>query len=88
MRSLTVVDHYTRESPVIEVDVSLPGGLVAQVLDRVAGRSGLPRSIRVDNGLSYTTNRPYSGLGGQTPVEFARREKRASRTRLSAWTCT
>ncbi len=28
-RLLTVVDHYTRESPVIELDLSLPGGRVA-----------------------------------------------------------
>ena len=53
-RLLTVVDHYTRESPVIEVDLSLPGGRVAQVLDRVAGHRGLPRSIRVDNGPEFT----------------------------------
>jgi putative transposase len=147
-RLLTVVDHYTRESPVIEVDLSLPGGRVAQVLDRVAGHRGLPRSIRVDNGpeftgraldewahlrsvklefirpgkpvenafiesfngrlrqeclnqhwfldledarrtieawrISYNTNRPHSGLGGQTPAEFARMKKRENQTRLSA----
>jgi putative transposase len=147
-RLLTVVDHYTRESPVIEVDLSLPGGRVAQVLDRVAGHRGLPRSIRVDNGpeftgrvldewahlrgvklefirpgkpvenafiesfngrlreeclnqhwfldledarrtieawrISYNTNRPHSGLGGQTPKEFASMKKRETRTRLSA----
>jgi len=146
-RVLTVVDHYTRESPAIEVDLSLPGARVAQVLDRLAGRRGLPRSIRVDNGpeftgraldewahrrgvklefirpgkpvenafiesfngrlrqecleqhwfldladarrtieawrISYNTNRPHSGLGGQTPAEFARM-KSEDQTRLSA----
>jgi putative transposase len=53
-RVLTVVDHYTRESPAIEVDLSLPGARVAQVLDRLAGHRGLPRSIRVDNGPEFT----------------------------------
>jgi putative transposase len=147
-RLLTVVDHFTRESPVIEVDLSLPGARVAQVLDRVARRRGLPRSIRVDNGpeftgraldewahrrgvklefirpgkpvenafiesfngrirqeclnqhwfldlddarrtieawrISYNTNRPHSGIGGRTPAEFARLNRREKQTRLSA----
>jgi putative transposase len=146
-RLLTVVDHYTRESPAIEVDLSLPGARVAQVLDRLVLRRGRPRSIHVDNGpeftgraldewahlrgvklefirpgkpvenafiesfngrlrqecleqhwfldladarrtieasrISYNTNRPHSGLGGQTPAEFAR-TKREDQTRLSA----
>lgn len=147
-RVLTIIDHYTRESPAIAVDLSLPGARVARVLDRLAGRRGLPRSIRVDNGpeftgraldewahlrsvklefirpgkpvenafiesfngrlrqecleqhwfidledarrtieawrVSYNTNRPHSGLGGQTPAEFATRNKREDQTRLSA----
>ena len=147
-RLLTVVDHFTRESPVIEVDLSLPGARVAQVLDRVGGHRGLPRSIRLDNGpeftgraldewahrrgvklefirpgkpvenafiesfngrirqeclnqhwfldlddarrtieawrISYNTNRPHSGIGGRTPAEFARLNRREKQTRLSA----
>jgi putative transposase len=53
-RLLTIVDHYTRESPAIEVDLSLPGARVAQVLDRLSAHRGLPRSIRVDNGPEFT----------------------------------
>ena len=147
-RLLTVVDHFTRESPVIEVDLSLPGARVAQVLDRVGGHRGLPRSIRLDNGpeftgraldewahrrgvklefirpgkpvenafiesfngrirqeclnqhwfldlddarrtieawrISYNTNRPHSGIGGRTPAEFARLNRKENQTRLSA----
>ena len=49
-RSLTLVDDFTRECPVIEVDVSLSGERVAQVLDRVAAQRGLPRGIVCDNG--------------------------------------
>lgn len=52
-RLLTVIDHYTRESPVIEVDLSLPGARVVDVLDRLAGHRGLPRSIRMDNGPEF-----------------------------------
>lgn len=53
-RLLTIIDHYTRESPVIEVDLSLPGARVVRVLERLAGRRGLPRSIRMDNGPEFT----------------------------------
>jgi len=39
-RSLTLVDDRTRECPAIEVDFSLTGTRVAQVLDRVAAHRG------------------------------------------------
>ena len=39
--------------------------------------------------ISYNTNRPHSGLGGKTPAEFAKMNRREKQTRLSAltWTC-
>ena len=52
-RALTVVDHYTRECPVIEGDLSLPGTRVVRVLDRLAEERGLPAAIRVDNGPEF-----------------------------------
>lgn len=54
-RCLTMVDLFTRESLVIEVDVSLTGYRVAQVLDRLrqAGRS--PEMIISDNGTEFTS---------------------------------
>jgi putative transposase len=54
-RALTVVDHYTRECPVIEIDLSLPGARVLRVLDQLAEERGLPDAIRVDNGLNATS---------------------------------
>ncbi len=147
-RLLTVVDHFTRESLAIEVDASLPGSRVVQVLERLAQRRGLPRSIQTDNGpeftgqaldiwahrrrvqlqfirpgkptenafiesfngrlrdeclqlhwflslddarrtieqwrIAYNTNRPHSGLGGQTPAEFAKMNQKNNLTELSA----
>ena len=53
LRMLTVIDEYTRECPVIEVDTSLTGHRVTQVLDRVALNRGLPESIVVDNGPEF-----------------------------------
>ena len=52
IRMLTIVDHCTRECPVIEVDTSLGGLRVRRVLDRVAIERGLPEAIVVDNVLN------------------------------------
>ena len=48
-RCLNVVDDYTRECLAIEVDTSLPGMRVMQVLERLKEARGLPASITVDN---------------------------------------
>jgi len=53
VRALTVVDDCTRECPAIEVDFSLPGARVAQVLDRLAAVRGLPHAIVCDNGPEF-----------------------------------
>ena len=53
-RLLTVVDDFTRECPVIEVDRSLPAEHVVQVLERLRVTRGLPRSIVLDNGTEFT----------------------------------
>lgn len=53
IRALTVVDDFTRECPVIEVDFSLPGERVVRVLAQLARTRGLPRSIRCDNGPEF-----------------------------------
>lgn len=53
-RVLTVVDQWSRQSPILEAGFSLRGSDVAAALDRVlaAGGAGvLPRSITVDHVL-------------------------------------
>ncbi|WP_157003259.1 IS3 family transposase [Ralstonia sp. A12] len=52
-RCLNVVDDYTRECLAIEVDTSLPGLRVKQVLERLKEMRGLPASITVDNGPEF-----------------------------------
>ena len=52
-RALTIVDQYSRECPVIEVDTSLGGARVVAVLDRMAETRGLPHSITIDNGPEF-----------------------------------
>ena len=52
-RALTLIDAYTRECPVIEVDVSLGGARVVAVLERLRLTRGLPARITVDNGPEF-----------------------------------
>jgi putative transposase len=53
-RVLTLVDHFTRESPAIEVGSSIPSKRVVKVLERLAFTTGLPEIITVDNGPEFT----------------------------------
>jgi len=52
-QALTIVDDYSRECPAIEVDTSLGGRRVVQVLDRLAEIRGLPETITIDNGPEF-----------------------------------
>jgi len=52
-RTLNLMDAYTRESPRIEVDTSLPGLRVVRVLEEVARERGYPQAIQVDNGPEF-----------------------------------
>lgn len=53
IRTLTIVDNFSRECPAIEVDTSLGGRRVARVLERLAERHGAPEVITVDNGTEF-----------------------------------
>ena len=53
-RILTIVDDFSRECPAIEVDTSLGGARVVQVLERLAEIRGLPEMITLDNGPEFT----------------------------------
>jgi putative transposase len=53
-RALVIVDDYSRECPVIEVDTSLGGARVVDVLERLRETRGLPEVITIDNGPEFT----------------------------------
>jgi putative transposase len=53
LRTLNIVDAYTRECHAIEVDTSLAGGRVVRVLDALTAVHGRPRGITVDNGPEF-----------------------------------
>ena len=50
IRLFTVVDVFTREALAIEIDTSLPGRRVVQVLERVVAERGTPTELVLDNG--------------------------------------
>lgn len=53
VRLLTLIDEYTRECLAIEVDTSINGVRVTNVLTRIAMMHGLPEIIKVDNGPEF-----------------------------------
>ncbi|CAR51441.1 putative insertion element IS407 [Burkholderia cenocepacia BC7] len=53
LRTLTIVDNYTRECLAIEVDGSLRGEHVVAALTRLAQHRPLPRYIKADNGSEF-----------------------------------
>ena len=55
LRILTLVDHFSRESLVLEVGKGFTGERVSRVLDRVIAKRGYPKLIRVDNGPEFTS---------------------------------
>jgi len=52
---LNIIDDFTRESLVIEVDTSLSGHRVTRVLDRIGKERCLPKVITCDNGTELTS---------------------------------
>jgi hypothetical protein len=55
IRTLNVVDDFTRECLAIEVDTSISGHRVARVLDTIAEHRGYPETIVMDNGAELTS---------------------------------
>jgi putative transposase len=55
IRVLTVVDDFTRASPLIAVDFALPAPRVIELLDALAFTTSLPRAIVCDNGSAFTS---------------------------------
>ena len=54
IRILTILDLWDRSNPALEVDLSLSGQRVVQVLERLRLQGRLPRSLRTDNGPEFT----------------------------------
>lgn len=55
IRTLNVVDDFTRECLAIEVDTSISGHRVARILDVIADHRGYPETLVMDNGTELTS---------------------------------
>ena len=66
IRTLNVVDVFTREGLAIEVDFSLPSLRVVRVLEGLIQRRGLPEVVVSDNGPEFTSRvfRPVATWAG------------------------
>ncbi len=56
VKILTVVDDFTRESPVMEAGFGINGRRVTQILDKLFEERGKVAGIRVDNGPEFAGN--------------------------------
>ena len=56
LRILPIIDTYTKECHRIEVDRSIGGRRVTEVLSEVASMQGLPENIVIDNGPEFISN--------------------------------
>ena len=53
LKTMTLIDEYSRNCYAIEVDTSLPGARVVEVLERISWKQGLPEIIIIDNGPEF-----------------------------------
>jgi len=53
IRTLTIVDDYSRKCHRLEVDTSIGGARVVRVLNEIAQGEGLPELITIDNGPEF-----------------------------------
>jgi len=85
-RVVTVVDNWSRHSPMLEVGLRMPGAAVGQALDRVlTGVSG-PRSITVDHGTEFQSRALEDWAyrwGGQ--LDFIRPGKPVENAVIEPW---
>jgi putative transposase len=54
-RALTVVDDFSQECPVIEVDTSISGARIVRVMERLSESGSLPETIVTDNCPKFTS---------------------------------
>lgn len=56
LRVLTVVDEFTKESPLLAVEHSISGEYVVRALEQISATHGKPHSLSMDNGPEFRSN--------------------------------
>lgn len=82
-RTFNVVDAFSRKGLASEVDTSLPGARVVQVLDRLAETRGRPEELVLDNGPDFIGGRSTNGPMAEACGCSSSRQASRSRTRTS-----
>jgi putative transposase len=88
IRALTLVDDFTRECPVIEVDFSLPGERVIRVLEQLARTRGLPTSsaattARSSRARCWISGRMRTACSSISSTRESRRRTRSQRASMA-----
>lgn len=62
VRTLAVIDVFTRECVSMTVDTSLPSARVRRALEQAIAQYGTPKAIRMDNGPEFTAHQTVEWL--------------------------
>ena len=92
-KCLTMTDPYSKEVPVIEVDVSIGGARVCRILDQLFLTRPLPETLILDNGPEFAALYRLKGVLPFKPFLFplfffagkSRYTLQMSVSRISAW---
>jgi transposase InsO family protein len=86
IRVLTVVDTFSRFSPVVDPRFSYRAGDVVATLERVCAKVGYPRTIRVDQGSEFVSRDldPWAYAKGVT-LDFSRPGKPTDNAYIEAF---
>jgi putative transposase len=82
-RAFNVMDAFSRRALASELDTSLPGRRIVQVLDRLADQRGRPEGLVLDSGRSSLAGRSPSGRTPTACGSASSRLASRSRTRTS-----
>ncbi len=76
IRTLNIVDDFTRECLAIEVDTSLTGLRVVRVLEAIASVRGYPKTLVMDNGNQANVfGHALLGTRPESPVRHGNQPK-------------